>query len=624
MAAKPRVHEIAHELNVDTKILLQTLKDMGEYVKGPSSTIQVPVARRLREAFTTNQQQSSSTPVVVRAIPAPPGTSSRVIAPLPLSFLAASAIFADVQDPPLVSRRLPSPAPAPRRTPTQAPPQVRESVVRHVPTVTARQPTPVSKKPRPQAPTPVRQKTIPQRVDHTSLARLERSTTPTRTLPPVGTAPGDAESWTRRSIVIRADREWFLYKFSSAERQRWISAGLKPDQAHIAAMCQTFRGRGLMLSPAGLSLQLSTGRTVLEEFNRGANAVEVLLLLAEARGVILEPEFDARLIKLLIEASEAVVEESLELPANTSAASVPRVADFLLNLIGTAQVLPVAESLNRERIVFENTGRAGALVKLYAQAHGVFGDSALIATLLENVPSHVAPPAPAGLFVDLVQKAVRDRKFYHVSNASAVRVMRIAHDQRAVPNIEDLPSASGFAILQDGSSPDQTSLLVWHHTGAALSAVIIPYTQIAAGIELRQDISTVAAGRLPGNSSDTAARVTTAVAVAIRLPFEGQQLKEKSDIHRLEKPRAASKSSTKHRDPAPIDDDFVVLVYAAGEVVDDSTYAREGHRAVTRWLVGGHYRRQPYRSTGSGFFDNRLFGNLFQRLFVLGILSHGA
>ena len=51
MAAKPRVHEIASELGVDSKIALEKLKEMGEFVKGPSSCIEPPVARRLKAAL---------------------------------------------------------------------------------------------------------------------------------------------------------------------------------------------------------------------------------------------------------------------------------------------------------------------------------------------------------------------------------------------------------------------------------------------------------------------------------------------------------------------------------------------------------------------------------------------
>ncbi len=51
MAAKPRVHEIAAELGVDSKVALAKLKELGEFVKSPSSTIEPPVARKLRAAI---------------------------------------------------------------------------------------------------------------------------------------------------------------------------------------------------------------------------------------------------------------------------------------------------------------------------------------------------------------------------------------------------------------------------------------------------------------------------------------------------------------------------------------------------------------------------------------------
>jgi translation initiation factor IF-2 len=51
VAAKPRVHEVAAELGVDSKVALDKLKEMGEYVKGPSSSIEPPVARKLKAAL---------------------------------------------------------------------------------------------------------------------------------------------------------------------------------------------------------------------------------------------------------------------------------------------------------------------------------------------------------------------------------------------------------------------------------------------------------------------------------------------------------------------------------------------------------------------------------------------
>ncbi|MGO2658838.1 translation initiation factor IF-2 [Mycetocola reblochoni] len=51
MAGKPRVHEIASELGVDSKVALAKLKELGEFVKSTSSTVEPPVARKLRAAL---------------------------------------------------------------------------------------------------------------------------------------------------------------------------------------------------------------------------------------------------------------------------------------------------------------------------------------------------------------------------------------------------------------------------------------------------------------------------------------------------------------------------------------------------------------------------------------------
>jgi translation initiation factor IF-2 len=51
VAGKPRVHEIAAELGIDSKRTLEKLKEIGEFVKGPSSTVEPPVVRKLKAAF---------------------------------------------------------------------------------------------------------------------------------------------------------------------------------------------------------------------------------------------------------------------------------------------------------------------------------------------------------------------------------------------------------------------------------------------------------------------------------------------------------------------------------------------------------------------------------------------
>ena len=49
--AKQRVYELAKELGVDSKTVLEKLKDMGEFVKSASSTVEAPVVRRLKASF---------------------------------------------------------------------------------------------------------------------------------------------------------------------------------------------------------------------------------------------------------------------------------------------------------------------------------------------------------------------------------------------------------------------------------------------------------------------------------------------------------------------------------------------------------------------------------------------
>ncbi|BDT98592.1 translation initiation factor IF-2 [Nocardia sp. NPDC019219] len=72
MAGKARVHELAKELGVTSKELLATLKEQGEFVKSASSTVEAPVARRLRESFAAKSAPSNGNKPGAR-----PGSSGR-------------------------------------------------------------------------------------------------------------------------------------------------------------------------------------------------------------------------------------------------------------------------------------------------------------------------------------------------------------------------------------------------------------------------------------------------------------------------------------------------------------------------------------------------------------------
>ena len=67
MAGKARVHELAKELGVTSKEVLARLSEQGEFVKSASSTVEAPVARRLRESFGGSKTAAQKAPARVAA-----------------------------------------------------------------------------------------------------------------------------------------------------------------------------------------------------------------------------------------------------------------------------------------------------------------------------------------------------------------------------------------------------------------------------------------------------------------------------------------------------------------------------------------------------------------------------
>ncbi|MGA0568754.1 translation initiation factor IF-2 [Rathayibacter sp. KR2-224] len=111
MAAKPRVHEIASELGVDSKVALAKLKELGEFVKGPSSSIEPPVARKLRAALQADGAKPSSAPANPVATQA--SRQSGTPATVPAGASAPK---------PAAPRPAPAPAPAPEAKQPEAKP----------------------------------------------------------------------------------------------------------------------------------------------------------------------------------------------------------------------------------------------------------------------------------------------------------------------------------------------------------------------------------------------------------------------------------------------------------------------------------------------------------------------
>ena len=74
--AKVRVYELAKELGLESKELLAKLKDMGEFVRSASSTIEAPVVRRVTEKVRSERTGGDSSSAAKPAAEARPARSS--------------------------------------------------------------------------------------------------------------------------------------------------------------------------------------------------------------------------------------------------------------------------------------------------------------------------------------------------------------------------------------------------------------------------------------------------------------------------------------------------------------------------------------------------------------------
>jgi translation initiation factor IF-2 len=129
VAGKARVHELAKELGVTSKQVLARLSEQGEFVKSASSTVEAPVARRLRESFgggkaaaekvRTDGNGSAAKPAATKAAPAKaPAPGPKPAAPVPAAPPPAPPVETA---PPAASAPAAPAAPSPSVTPGATP-----------------------------------------------------------------------------------------------------------------------------------------------------------------------------------------------------------------------------------------------------------------------------------------------------------------------------------------------------------------------------------------------------------------------------------------------------------------------------------------------------------------------
>ncbi|MFN2522889.1 MAG: translation initiation factor IF-2 [Mycobacteriales bacterium] len=160
MPGKARVHELAKELGLESKNLLSWLKENGEFVKSASSTIEAPVARKVREAF----------PAAPAAAAAPAKAPAKKASPAAPSAPAPEAPAAPVAEAPaaaaMPTRPAPAPGPRPGNNPFSSPAESsptggggitmppRPPAARPTPGMAPRPGSPAGMPPRPGTPTP--------------------------------------------------------------------------------------------------------------------------------------------------------------------------------------------------------------------------------------------------------------------------------------------------------------------------------------------------------------------------------------------------------------------------------------------------------------------------------------
>ncbi len=113
MAGKARVHELAKELGVTSKEVLARLSEQGEFVKSASSTVEAPVARRLRESFGGPKPIAEKVKADGNGSPAKAAATKAAPEKAPAPKPAAPA--EPVAAPPAVAAAAPPAAPTPTR-----------------------------------------------------------------------------------------------------------------------------------------------------------------------------------------------------------------------------------------------------------------------------------------------------------------------------------------------------------------------------------------------------------------------------------------------------------------------------------------------------------------------------
>ncbi len=156
--AKTRVHELAKEFGVESKFVLEKFKEMGEFVKSASSTVELPAEMRFRKEY--GEQLKAAAPAPAPAEPKPksaPAAPAATAAPATEAPAPeATAPEAPAEEAPAETQAAPKPGPkpGPAKKAAPEPPADEPPAEPEAPAAEASAPKPAAPKPGPKPPTP--------------------------------------------------------------------------------------------------------------------------------------------------------------------------------------------------------------------------------------------------------------------------------------------------------------------------------------------------------------------------------------------------------------------------------------------------------------------------------------
>jgi translation initiation factor IF-2 len=153
--AKTRVHELAKEFGVESKFVLEKFKEMGEFVKSASSTVELPAEMRFRKEYGDDLKAKLAPEAPAEKPAAKPAAKKAAAAPVTAESNGApttETVAEPEAAPDGVAAPKPGPRPAaevPTETPTESVAPIAESEIPEAPAAEAA--TPAAPTPRPTA-----------------------------------------------------------------------------------------------------------------------------------------------------------------------------------------------------------------------------------------------------------------------------------------------------------------------------------------------------------------------------------------------------------------------------------------------------------------------------------------